>query len=66
MEQIPIQRNNAPKPVAQNVRVDMNDITGPQEQQGTPERLPKSLIEWLARINRRCLSVETRVSDDSG
>jgi hypothetical protein len=34
-----------------------DDITPSQEQQPLPDRLPQSLIEWLARINRRYLAL---------
>ena len=41
-----------------------NDITPPQEQQ-LPERLPQSLIEWLARINRRYLALNREKTNDT-
>ncbi len=35
-----------------------DDITPSQEEQALPDRLPQSLIEWLARINRRYLALD--------
>lgn len=40
-----------------------DDIYHPQEQQTLPERLPQSLIEWLARINRRYLALNQEKTD---
>jgi hypothetical protein len=31
-----------------------------------PDRLPKSLIEWLAHINQRYLALNQEKSNDSG
>ena len=46
-------------------RVSGNDITHPQEQQPLPDRLPQSLIEWLARINRRYLALNQEKTNDT-
>jgi hypothetical protein len=42
-----------------------NDITHPQEQQTLPGRLPHSLIEWFARINRRYLALNQEKTNDT-
>lgn len=47
--------NVNPDPQVKGVSV--NDITHPQEQQSIPDRLPRSLVDWLARINRRYLAL---------
>jgi hypothetical protein len=41
-----------------------NDITPPQEQH-LPDRLPQSLVEWLARINRRYLALNQEKTNDT-
>jgi hypothetical protein len=41
-----------------------DDITPFQEQQPLPDRLPQSLIEWLARINRRYLALNQEKTND--
>jgi hypothetical protein len=46
-------------------RVSGDDITIPQEQQNLPDSLPKSLIEWLARINRRYLAINQEKTNDT-
>ncbi len=48
-----VSQNPSENPDPQDNRVSGDDITHPQEQQTLPDRLPQSLIEWLARINRR-------------
>ena len=52
-----------PDPQAKLVSGD--DITHPQEQQILPDRLPQSLIEWLARINRRYLALNQEKTNDT-
>ena len=42
-----------------------DDITPSQEQQPLPDRLPPSLIEWLARINRRYLALNQEKTNDT-
>ncbi len=46
-------------------QVSGDDITPPQEQQALPDRLPQSLIEWLARINRRYLALNQEKTNDT-
>jgi hypothetical protein len=46
-------------------QVSGNDITPSQEQQVLPDRLPQSLIEWLARINRRYLALNQEKTNDT-
>lgn len=43
----------------------VDDITPSQEKQTLPERLPQSLIEWLARINRRYLALNQEKTNDT-
>ena len=42
-----------------------SDITPSQEQQIPHVRIPQSLIEWLARINRRYLALDQREDQDT-
>ena len=42
-----------------------DDITPTQEQPRLPDRLPQSLIEWLARINRRYLALNQEKTNDT-
>jgi hypothetical protein len=42
-----------------------DDITPSQEQPRLPDRLPQSLIEWLARINRRYLALNQEKTNDT-
>ena len=42
-----------------------DDITRSQEQQPLPDRLPQSLIEWLARINCRYLALNQEKANDT-
>ena len=44
-------------PDPQEKPVSGDDITPSREQQVLPDRLPQSLFEWLARINRRYLAL---------
>ena len=46
-------------------QVSGDDITPSQEQQTFPDRLPQSLIEWLARINRRYLALNQEKTNDT-
>jgi len=46
-------------------RVSGDDITPSQEQQPLSDRLPQSLIEWLARINRRYLALNQEKTNDT-
>ena len=52
-------------PDPQEKPVCKDDITHSQEQQTLPERLPQSLIEWLARTNRRYLALNQEKTNDS-
>jgi len=51
-------QNYSENPDPQEKPVSGDDITHFQEQQPLPDRLPQSLIEWLARINRRYLALD--------
>lgn len=52
-------------PDPQEKPVSGDDITHPPEQQPLPDRLPQSLIEWLARINRRYLALNQEKTNDT-
>ena len=58
-------QNLSKNPDAQEKRVSGDDITHSQEQQIFPVRLPQSLIEWLARINRRYLALNQGKANDT-
>ena len=58
-------QNISENPDPQEKRVSGDDITHPQEQQILPDRLPQSLIEWLARINRRYLVLNQEKTNDT-
>ena len=58
--------NYSENPDPQLKRVSGDDITHPQEQQTLPDRLPQSLIEWLARINRRYLALNQEKTNNTG
>ena len=55
----------SPNPDAQKGDLLGDDITHSQELQILPDRLPKSLVEWLVRINRRYLAVSQKKKKDS-
>lgn len=57
--------NLSQKPDPQEKPVSGNDITPSQEQQVLPDRLPQSLIEWLARINRRYMALNQEKANDT-
>ena len=65
MAQMPLSHNKPQNPDPQNDGVSGNDINHPQEQQTLPDRLPKSLIEWLARINQRYLALNQEKTNDT-
>ncbi len=65
MAQTPVSHNPTQNPDPQEKPVSRDDITHPQEQQTLPDRLPKSLIEWLARINRRYLALNQEKTNDT-
>ena len=52
-------------PDPQGKWVSRDDITLPKEQQTLPNRLPQSLVDWLARINRRCLALNQEKTNDT-
>jgi hypothetical protein len=58
-------KNFAKNPDLQEKRSSGDDITPSQEQQTLPDRLPQSLIEWLARINRRYLALNQGKTNDT-
>jgi hypothetical protein len=58
-------RNFLQNPDPQEKPVSGDDITPSQEQQTLPDRLPQSLIEWLARINRRYLALNQEKANDT-
>ena len=60
-----VSQNSSENPDAQVNRVSRDDITPSQEQQILPDRLPQSLIEWLARINRRYLALNQEKTNDT-
>jgi hypothetical protein len=57
--------NLSKNPDPQEKPVSGDDITPSQEQQPLPDRLPQSLIEWLARINRRYLALNQEKTNDT-
>ena len=60
-----ISQNFSENPDPQEKRISGDDITPSQEQQTLPDRLPQSLIEWLARINRRYLALTQEKTNDT-
>ncbi len=66
MAQTSVNHNPTQNPDPQKDGVSGDDITRPQEQQTLPDKLPKSLIEWLAHINQRYLALNQEKSNDSG
>ena len=58
-------QNFSKNPDPQKDGVSGDDITHPQEQQTLPDKLPKSLIEWLARINQRYLALNQEKTNDT-
>ena len=66
MARMPVSHNPTQNPDPQKDGLSGNDITHPQEQQTLPDRLPKSLIEWLAHINQRYLALNQEKFNDSG
>ena len=65
MENERVRRIYSRNPDPQEKPVSGDDITPSQEQQVLPDRLPQSLIEWLARINRRYLALNQEKTNDS-
>jgi hypothetical protein len=60
-----VSQNLPENPDPQEIPVTEDDITPSQEQQTLPDRLPQSLIEWLARINRRYLALNQEKTNDT-
>ena len=60
-----VSQNPSENPDPQEKRVSGDDITPSQEQQSLPDRLPQSLIEWLARINQRYLALNQEKTNDT-
>jgi len=60
-----VSQNLPENPDPQVKQVSRDDITPSQEQQNLPDRMPQSLIEWLARINRRYLALNQEKTDDT-
>jgi hypothetical protein len=60
-----VSQSPSKKPDPQEKPVSGDDITPSQEQQTLPDRLPQSLIEWLARINRRYLALNQDKTNDT-
>ncbi len=65
MTQLSFSHNTPQNPDPQKDGASGDDITHPQEQQTLPDRLPKSLIEWLARINQRYLALNQENTNDT-
>ena len=66
-----VSQNPSENPDPQEKPVSGDDITPSQEQlcpqpeAPLPDRLPQSLIEWLARINRRYLALNHEKTNDA-
>lgn len=60
-----VSQNFPENPDPQEKPVSGDDITPSQEQQPLPDRLPQSLIEWLAHINRRYLALNQEKMNDT-
>ena len=62
----PISQNFLQNPDPQSEGVSGDVITHPQEQQTLPNRLPQSLIEWLAHINQRYMALNQEKTNNTG
>lgn len=60
-----VSQNLPENPDPQEKPVSGDDITPSQEQPLFPDRLPQSLIDWLARINRRYLALNQEKANDT-
>jgi len=58
-------QNPSENPDPQEKQVSGDDITPSQEQKPLSDRLPQSLVEWLARINRRYLALNQEKKIDT-
>jgi hypothetical protein len=65
MSQTPVSHNSPQNPDPQSKSISGDDITHPQEEQTLPDRLPQSLLEWLARINRHYLALDQEKTNDN-
>jgi hypothetical protein len=59
-----VSQNFSKNPDPQEKPSSGDGITPSQEQQPLPDSLPQSLIEWLARINRRYLAQNQGKTND--
>ena len=66
MAQTPVSHNPSQNPDPQSEGASGDVITHPQEQQTFPDRLPQSLIEWLAHINRRYMALNQEKTNNTG
>jgi hypothetical protein len=62
----PISQTFLQNPDLQSEGVSGDVITHPQEQQTFPDRLPQSLIEWLAHINQRYMALNQEKTNNTG
>ena len=60
-----LRQNFSKNPDPQENGLSRDDINHLQEQQSLPNRLPQSLVDWLARINRRCLALNQENTNDT-
>ncbi len=60
----PVSSKSTENPDAQENLLLSDGIT-PSQEQTLPDRLPKSLIEWLARINQRYLALNHEKTNDT-
>jgi hypothetical protein len=61
-----VSQNFSGIPDSEETAASPNDITPIQEQSRKNPAIPKSLIDWLARINKRCLALGRSSHQDSG
>ena len=62
----PISQNFPQNPDLQSEGVSGDVITHPQEQQTLTDRLPQSLIEWLAHINQSYIALNQEKTNNTG
>jgi len=65
MAQTPVSHNPSENPDAQPNSPLGDDITHFQEQSARPAALPKNLVDWLARINRRSQALNQEKLNDT-
>ncbi len=61
----PVSQFSSQNPDPQKDGLLEDGITDPQESQTLPDRLPLSLIEWLAQINRRYLALNQKKTNET-